>query len=168
MGITALFVAAAAFVPWAHPLAFQPLAGWTTGASGNVSSLYGPAHVRAPKESAAWIARNVRYRDQATADPPDKTLMHLPANGIVVWAVIFQGLSREHRGIVLRLSRATHFSCCEGVPLRGGEYELHGYGPNRAYTVYVRIYFGSPPNAAMRAQAQHALNQLKVPWVRPS
>jgi hypothetical protein len=35
-------LAAAALVPWAHPLAFRPLAGWRAGASGNVPSLYGP------------------------------------------------------------------------------------------------------------------------------
>jgi hypothetical protein len=31
----------------------------------------------ARKESTAWIARNVRDRDLATSEPPNKTLAHL-------------------------------------------------------------------------------------------
>ena len=81
-------LAAAALAPWAHPLRFAPLAGWRTGASGNVPSLYGPAPVRAPLESSAWIAKNVRYRDRATEDPPNRTLAQLPRRGVIVWAVI--------------------------------------------------------------------------------
>src|SRR5882672_8411834 len=75
---------ALALAPWTHPLSFRPLAGWQTGASGNTGSAYvGPRpHATVPLESAAWIARNVRYRDEATADPPNKTLGHLPARGI--------------------------------------------------------------------------------------
>jgi hypothetical protein len=88
-------LAAALLAPWTHPLAFRPLPGWRTGASGNVPSLYGPSSVRAPREATAWIARNVRYRDGATEDPPNKTLRHLPSNGVIVWAVILQGQTRE-------------------------------------------------------------------------
>jgi hypothetical protein len=157
---------AAALSPWTHPLAFRPLSGWQTGASGNVPSLYGPSRVRAPKESAAWIARNVRYRDPATSDPPNRTLAHLPPRGIVVWAVIFQGLSRERKPITLNLARARHLACCEGESLRSPMYELHGFGPRRAYTAYVRVYFGSRPTATARAQAQLALNRLELPSSR--
>ena len=98
-------LAAAALAPWAHPLRFAPLAGWRTGASGNVPSLYGPAPVRAPLESSAWIAKNVRYRDRATEDPPNRTLAQLPRRGVIVWAVIFQGELLEHAPIKLDLKR---------------------------------------------------------------
>ena len=156
-------LAAAAVAPWAHPLAFPPLPGWRTGASGNVPSLYGPSPVRAPKESTAWIARNVRYRDSATEDPPNQTLAHLPSSGVIVWAVIFQGQMTEQKPISLNLGRAKHFVCCEGAYVAGGEYELDGFGPGRAFTVYVRIYFGSRPTVASRAEAQHALSRLELP-----
>lgn len=157
----------AALAPWTHPLAFGPLSGWARGESGTVASLYGPASVREPKESAAWIARNVRYRDAATADPPNRTLAHLPASGIVVWAVIFQGIQHERHAIKLNLSSAQHFLCCEGERVPGDSYELHGwYGPRRAYTVYVRVYFGSRAGSAARAQAQHALDRLRLPPMR--
>jgi hypothetical protein len=159
-------LAALALVPWAHPLAFRPLPGWRTGASGNVASQYGPSPVRAPKESTAWIARNVRYRDGATEDPPNKTLAHLPSSGVIVWAVIFQGQIREQKAISLNLERAKHFLCCDGVYVAGGMYSLHGFGPRRAYTVYVRIYFGARPTVASRAEAQRALNRLELPPLR--
>jgi hypothetical protein len=160
-------LAAAALAPWTHPLVFGPLSGWARGASGTVPSLYGPAPVRAPKESSAWIARNVRYRDPATADPPNRTLAHLPARGIVVWAVIFQGVQHERHAIKLNLRSAKYFPCCEGERVRGGSYELHGwYGPRRAYTVYVRVYFGSRADLAACAQAQHALDRLTLPTIR--
>ena len=72
-------LAAVALAPWAQPLRFRPLIGWRTGASGTVRSAYGPdRQVALPKESSAWIAMKVRYRDRATADPPNATLVHLP------------------------------------------------------------------------------------------
>lgn len=159
-------LATAALSPWAHPLRFRPLAGWQTGASGNVPSLYGPAPVRAPRESSAWIAKNVVYRDHATEDPPNRTLTHLPRSGVIVWAVIFQGQMREHAPIRLELKRAKYFACCEGERVAGGMYELHGFGPRRGYTVYVRMYFGARPTASMRAQVQRALDRLELPPLR--
>ncbi len=157
-------LAALALAPWAHPLAFQPLSGWRTGASGNVNSRHvvPSKRVPAPKESAAWIARNVRYSDRATADPPNTTLMHLPRNGVIVWAVIVQ--SRFAQGpIRLDLAKAKRFDCCEGAYVAGGEYELSGLGPRDAYSVIVRIYFGSRPTAALRGDAQRALDHLELP-----
>jgi hypothetical protein len=159
-------LATAVLAPWAHPLRFRPLPGWQTGASGNVPSLYGPAPVRAPRESSAWIAEKVGYRDRATADPPNRTLSHLPRAGVIVWAVIFQGEMREHEPIKLELKRAKYFPCCEGARVAGGIYELHGFGPHRKYTVYVRIYFGARPTASRRAEAQKALDRLQLPPVR--
>ena len=35
------------------------------------------------------MAKNVSYRDKATADPPNATLSRLPENGLIVWAFIF-------------------------------------------------------------------------------
>lgn len=125
-------LAAIAVAPWAHPLAFRPLTGWHTGASGNVDSRYDNSSLRTPKESTAWIARNVRYRSSATADPPNKTLSHLPRNGLIVWAVIYQGRPRGQKPIRLDLRRARHLPCCEGERVAGGVSELTGAGPHQA------------------------------------
>jgi hypothetical protein len=154
-----------ALAPWAHPLAFRALPGWRTGASGTVRSAY-IGHrkwIGVPKESTAWMARNVRYRSPATEDPPNGTLAHLPRNGVIVWAVIFQGWPRGQKPIQLDLRRARHLPCCEGESVAGGVSELTGAGPHRAYSVIVRVYFGSPPTRALRAQAQHALDRLQLP-----
>jgi hypothetical protein len=158
--------AAAALTPWTHPLAFRPLPGWRTGASGNVPSLYGPSLVRAPKASSAWIARNVRYRDRATDDPPNKTLQDLPSRGVIVWAVIFQSSYTPHKPIRLDLSKARHLPCCEAASVAAGVYELTGSGPRRAYSVIVRVFFGSRPTRARRAEAQRALGRLELPPLR--
>lgn len=150
--------------PWAHPLVFQPLPGWQTGRSGNVKSAYVGKHkyVPVPLESTAWIATGVRYRDPATADPPNATLRKLPRNGIIVWAVIYEDASPDSR-IRLDLARARRLPCCEGAYVAGGIYELSGSGPGRAYAVIVRVYFGSRPSRTARARAQHALGQLRLP-----
>jgi hypothetical protein len=154
---------ALALAPWAHPLSFRALPGWSTGASGNTHSLY----TNGPFESAAWTARNVRYLDVATADPPNKTLARLPSNGIVVWAVIYVPVANGQRPITLDLRRARHLKCCDGpVRVAGGDYELTGYGPGRAYSIIIRVYFGSRPARARIAEAQHALNQLRLPTGR--
>jgi hypothetical protein len=159
-------LAAAALSPWAHPLAFRPLPGWRTGASGNVPSLYGPSPVRAPKASSAWIARNVRYRDKPTADPPNKTLEHLPPRGVIVWAAVFQSDHTPQRPVRLNLSRARHLPCCEGADVVGGVDELTGAGPRRAYSVIVRVFYGSRPTKARRTEAQRALDRLALPQLR--
>lgn len=162
----AVFLAALALAPWLHALAFHPLPGWQTGMSGNRHSLYvGPPtkRVAAPLESSAWIARNVRYRDGATTDPPNNTLKHLPRNGVIVWAVIYNPTQKGEKPIRLNLGAAKHFACCEAVGLVAGDYELSGYGPGRAYSVIVRIYFGSRPTRTLRVEAQRALNQLELP-----
>jgi hypothetical protein len=157
---------AAPIAPWSRPLSFGRLHGWGTGHSGNTCSAYvGPAaRVGVPLESAAWIARGVRYRDDPTADPPNKTLRRLPPNAVIVWAVIYSnpGAGRQ-KPIRLALTAAKRFKCCEAAAVPGGEWELAGAGPGRAYSVIVRIYFGSRPTSAMRAQAQRALDQLHLP-----
>jgi hypothetical protein len=158
--------AAAALAPWAQPLRFGPLAGWQRGASGTVPSLYDNAssRVRAPRMSTAWIAtRNVRYRDSVTSDPPNRTLMHLPRDGVIVWAVVYQSRPGRLRPIRLDLRRARRYACCEGAYLTAGSYELVGLGPGRAYAVIVRIYFGSRPDGRARARAQRALDRLELP-----
>jgi len=155
------FLAALALTPWAHPLAFAPLPGWQTGMSGTHA-----AYVKTVLESSAWIARNVRYRDDATADPPNKTLAHLPRNGLIVWAVISTSAQNRAKPIQLQLNDAKRFACCEGAYVAGGEYELTGSGPGRGYYVIVRIYFGSRPTAALRAEAQRALDRLALPSPR--
>jgi hypothetical protein len=80
--------------------------------------------------------------------------------------VIFQCQMREHAPIRLELKRAKYFACCEGERVAGGMYELHGFGPRRGYTVYVRMYFGARPTASMRAQVQRALDRLELPPLR--
>lgn len=158
---------AASLAPWAQPLGFRPLAGWHTGSSGTIDSTYGPVPgVHSPKESIAWTARGVRFRDRPSADPPDATLSHLTPHAIVVSAVIFQSGFSLHRPIELRLGRATRYACCDGTYVAGGEYGLSGDGPRGAYSVIVRIYFGSRPGGSMRAQAQRALDRLELPAPR--
>src|SRR5207245_6711559 len=89
--------------------------------------------IKTPLESSAWIARNVGYQDDATADPPNKTLAHLPPDGVIVWAVIFNPAQRREKPIQLDLSKAKHFACCERAYVAGGNYELTGSGPDRIY-----------------------------------
>jgi hypothetical protein len=157
-------VAALALAPWAQPLGFRPLAGWETGAAGTFDSSYGAVpNVASPKESTAWMARGVRYRDVRTADPPEATLSRLPPGGILVFAVVYQTAGDTRKRINLRLDHATRYPCCDGTYVAGGEYALGGAGPAAAYSVIVNVYFGSPPTRAMRAQAQRALNRVKLP-----
>ena len=160
-----LLLAVALAAPWRHPVSFSPLAGWRTGASGTTRSTYvgRPRPATPPVESTAWAAKNVRYRDEATADPPNRTLARLPANGVIVWAVIFSPPQAGDKPIRLVLGRAKHFACCEGEQVVGGEYELTGSASDRAYSVIVRIYFGSRPSKELRADAQLALTQLRLP-----
>jgi hypothetical protein len=151
--------------PWAHPLAFRPLPGWHTGASGNVRSAYvgKRKYVSVPLQSSAWIATGVQYRDPATADPPNATLRKLPRNGIIAWAVIYQDPTPSNSRIRLDLARARHLACCEGAHVAGGLYDLTGSGPDRAYSIIVRVYFGSRPGRALRARAQRALDHIRLP-----
>jgi hypothetical protein len=43
---------------------------------------------------------------------------------------------------------------------------LGGNGGGRAYSSIVRIYFGSRPTRALRAEAQRALARLRLPQAR--
>lgn len=164
----ALAVAALAVAPWSPPLAFAPLPGWQTGRSGDVRSVYAgrQTRVKAPLEASAWIARGVRYRDDPTADPPNRTLQHLPSGAVIVWAVIYDPAAAGEHPLRLALSAAKRFACCEAARVAGGEWELTGAGPGRAYSAIVRVYFGSRPTVAMRAQAQLALDHLRLPAAR--
>jgi len=112
------------------------------------------------------MAKGVRYRDGPTADPPDATLSELPRGGIVVFAVVYQSAQNSAKRIVLRLADARRYPCCDGTYVAGGEYGLAGAGPAAAYSVIVRVYFGSPPTRSMRAQAQRALDHLELPLPR--
>ena len=161
-------LAAAALAPWTHPLAFRPLPGWHTGASGTVRSQYAgrSRSTTTPLESSAWTALHVRYSDPSTADPPNRTLAHLPRDAVIVWAVIYEPAERGQKRLRLALAQAKRFVCCEAAYVAGGEYELTGLGPGSAYSVIVRIYFGSRPTRALRAEAQHALDRLRLPSPR--
>jgi hypothetical protein len=164
----AMLFAALALAPWLRPLAFHPLPGWHTGMSGNQRSRYvGPPakRVATPLESSAWIARNLRFRNDAT-DPPNNTLKHLPRSGVIVWAVIYNPAQKGAKPVRFNLGGAEHFACCEAMGLVAGDYELTGYGPGRAYSVIVRIYFGSRPTSVLRAEARRALDQLELPLPR--
>jgi hypothetical protein len=157
-------VAAVALAPWTQPVRFRSLQGWQDGAGGTFDSSYGPAgNIASPKESTAWMALGVRYRDRPKADPPDKTLSRLPRRGIVVFAAVYQSAQTAEGRIVLRLDHARRYPCCDGTYVAGGEYALTGSGPAAAYSVIVRVYFGSPPTRSMRAQAQRALDRLELP-----
>lgn len=160
-------VAAAALAPWAQPVRFRPLAGWQTGHSATVTSTYGPVPgVASPKESIAWMATGVRFGDRPTADPPARTLAHLPPRGILVSVVIYESGRKTERPIELRFVRARRFPCCDGTYVAGGEYGLSGRGPRNAYSVIVRVYFGSKPTRSMRTQAQRALDRVELPQPR--
>ena len=141
--------------------------GWHTGASGTFSSSYGPAPgVASPKESTAWAARGVRYVDRRSADPPDATLSRLPPRAVLVFATIYESGRRGGMQSWLRLARATRHTRCDGTYVAGGMYALRGIGPAAAYSVIVRVYFGSPPTRAMRADAQRAIDHLELPRLR--
>jgi hypothetical protein len=160
-------VAALALAPWSQPLRFRPLRGWHTGASGTFGSSYGPAPgVPSPKESTAWATRGVRYVDRRTADPPSATLSRLPAHAIVVFATIYESGRVTGDRVRLRLARASRRACCDGTYVAGGQYALRGLGRGAAYSVVVRVYFGSAPTRAMRADAQRALDHLELPRPR--
>jgi len=109
------------------------------------------------------MVRGTRYRDRRTADPPEATLSRLPRGAIVVFAVIYQSAHNTERRIGLRFDRALRYQCCDGTYVAGGEYGLAGAGPAAAYSVHVRVYFGSPPTRFMRAEAQRSLNYLELP-----
>jgi hypothetical protein len=157
-------VAAAALAPWAQPVRFRPLSGWQTGHSTTITSTYGPVPgVASPKESIAWTAKGVRFGDRPAADPPTRTLARLPARGILVTVVIYESGRKTGSPIALQLARARRFPCCDGTYVAGGEYGLSGSGPHHAYSVIVRVYFGSPPTRRMRAQAQRALDRVVLP-----
>ena len=139
------FLLALAVAPWVHPLSFRSVSGWQAGAKRTDASAYvGAPYATAPLESAAWTARDVRYRDAATADPPNKTIAHLPARGIIVWAVIYAPATGG-RPIQLDLRRARHLACCDGpVRVAGGVYEITAC-PHRAYSLIVRIPTSARP-----------------------
>jgi hypothetical protein len=122
--------------------------------------------VPVPLESAAWIAHGVRYRAHATADPPNQTIRRLPKHALIIWAVIYSPAATQEKPIQLSLNAARHLPCCEAAPIGGGDWELAGTGDRHAYSVVVRIYFGSPPTTAMRPQAASALRQLQLPPAR--
>ena len=64
------------------------------------------------------------------------------------------------------MSKASRFPCCEGAYVGGGVYELTGSGPRRAYSIIVRVFFGSRPTSARRTEAQRALDRLELPLLR--
>lgn len=163
-------VAIALLIPWLSPLSFGASAThWKTGSSGTTYITVGKAHRRVPI-STAWTS-NVDFRDSASADPPNRTLRHLGKEGILVWASIQPQIgawppSKRHISARLALANAYRFPCCEAIGIGGGEWEMYGYGPHRAYTVLVRIYWGSPPTVTMKRSAQSALLHLERPQAR--
>jgi hypothetical protein len=122
--------------------------------------------IAAPKESTAWMATGVHYRDRAASDPPNATLSRLKRHGMVVFAVVYESGRVTENAIELRLDHAKRYPCCDGTYVAGGEYELDGAGPATADSVIVRVYFGSAPTRSMRKQAQLALNRLQLPAPR--
>jgi len=163
-----MVIVAALAIPWAAPLSFaEPAPSWHVGQSGTLRTTVTGGRV---PYSTAWTA-NFKYRDRATADPPNATLRRIPRDGIVVWVAIqppFRDWPPDGRRTSKRLSLADayRFRCCEGADVRGGEWEIYGWGPRRAYSVLVRVYFGSAPTRTMKGQAQRALDRLRLPRAR--
>jgi hypothetical protein len=112
------------------------------------------------------MARGVRYGDRRRADPPVETMSRLEPGAILVFAVVYESGRRTGRPISLRLARATRHRCCDGTYVAGGQYALSGLGPRAAYSVIVRVYFGSAPTRRMRSEAQRALARLELPGPR--
>ena len=160
-------VIAALAIPWSAPVSVaDPGPGWRAGRSGTVETTVAG---RRTSRSTAWAA-NFRYRDPATADPPNETLRHIRRHGVVVWVSIQppSGWAPDGRRTSrhLSLADAYRFDCCEGADVPGGEWEVYGWGPRRAYSVLVRVYFGSAPTRAMKAKAQRVLDRLVLPRAR--
>jgi hypothetical protein len=157
-------IATVVAIPWLTPLSFGLHApGWYVGKSGTRHQRFLPHTF-----SAAW-AGNVRCSDCATSDPPNATLRHLPRRGIIVRASIQPpdptGWPPKGRRLTksYALKDAYHFACCEAARNIGGEWELYGFGPKHAYSVIVRVYWGSKPTRAMRAAAQRAIGTMRLP-----
>jgi hypothetical protein len=155
--------------PWRTALSFSlHPPGWRTGQSGTIYEAVGRSHSQVPF-SIAWAA-NVRCPDCAISDPPNATLQELPRDGIIVWAEIAPAsvTSPGNRRVTTNysLTGAYRFACCEGEHVAGGERELYGLGPGRAYGVLVRVYFGAPATTAITAAAQRVLDALRLPGPR--
>jgi hypothetical protein len=149
--------------PWLTPVSLALHApGWHVGRSGTRHETALPRTY-----SVAWAA-TVRCRECATSNPPNDTLRALPPRGIVMrvsiqppdptgWPPRGRRLSRGYS-----LAHAYRFPCCEAVPI-GGVWELYGFGPQRAYSVIVDVYWGSGPTRAMQAAARRAISTLRLP-----
>jgi hypothetical protein len=163
-------IALVSVIPWLSPLSFASHpATWTTGQSGTVFQTRGVQHKRFPF-SIAWAA-NVRYRERATADPPNTTLQHLPRDGIVIWTMIqpatgWPPAGRRVTALYYSLVHPYRFPCCEATRVPGGEWEFYAYGPQRTYALLIRIYWGSKPTAAMMLDAKRVLRSLRLPRPR--
>ena len=121
-------VAALALAPWAQPLRFRPLSGWSTGANGTFDSSYGP--------EPADLRRRSRLRGWREA-PPTVTRGHgrstrrQPSRNCPGTRSSFSQSSTNRRRttktrVVLRLDRARRYACCDGTHVAGGEYALAG------------------------------------------
>ena len=164
-------VAVALAVPWLTPVSFSFHApGWQVGRSGTFYESVGRSHTRTPF-STAWAA-NVRCPTCGTSNPPNATLRRLPRYGIIVRASIQPPDPTGWPPRGLRLSRnysldaAHRFPCCEAARIGGGDWELYGFGPERAYSVVIDVYWGSVPSEEMRQAAQRAIRSLRLPRVR--
>ena len=151
--------------PWLKPLSFHPAAGWHVGTSGTVrtarNSVGKAVRLRYP-ESTAWTA-NVRYRDPATAEPPQRTVSNLGKSGIVVTAVIKPPSNTKQR-LSLDLRNARPFNCCDGIlPSPTRSFELVGLIGSRRYEVIIDVFFGTTPTGRLWANAQQAVRRIQLP-----
>lgn len=149
---------------------FHGLPGWRTGRSGTVREARNGDGKRirlAYPESTAWMS-NVRYRDAATTDPPQRTVYRMPRDGVVVWAAITPALAADTRQrLDLRLAGFRRGLCCDGTPPPyTREWDTAGRVASGRYDVIVRIYFGSRPTQRMLRQARNALRALELPKTR--
>jgi hypothetical protein len=159
---------AAIAIPWLAPVSFTASApAWHVGQTGTITEKVASA---TKPVSTAW-ASTVPCSDCGTSAPPNKTLKSLPRHGVIVTANIRPAGQEmwppDGRRASSRYSVSTayRFACCEARGI-GGVSEMYGFGPGRKYTVLVRVYWGSPPNKAMRRAAQHAIRTLHLPQPR--
>jgi hypothetical protein len=161
----------AAVLPWLAPLKFTSNPNrWHSGASGTYYLVVGRAHQREPV-SVAWTA-TVRCPDCNHSTAPNATLRRLRPTDIVIWASIQRSYiaawppSGRPLSSPYSLRDAYRLPCCDGVAVTGGVWEVYSFGPARQYEILVRVFWGSPPTAEMRVEAQDAVDRLQLPAAR--
>jgi hypothetical protein len=143
---------------------FRPARGWHT-----LSSKPTPL---APETVSDSVASTVPYRDGLNDFPPQRTIPHLPSDGIILVLQLVAsnrdpplGPRQPRRGrLAVMITRCGSF---EGVPPRVAVCALAGLR-NRQYVIDGWVVYGrAHPTADMRSRAVQELKRLVLPsWPR--